>query len=128
MVIDTSVLAAILLREDDRRELLEKMSVAPRLLLSAANLVEIGVVLMCHSTGDHEHRLDPLLERAGIQVVPVDYPQALLATEAYRRYGKGRHHASLNLGDCFSYALAVRTGYPLLFKGNDFSHTDVLRA
>jgi ribonuclease VapC len=80
---------------------------------------------MNHDAGDFEHRLDPFLERAGIEVVPVDYAQALLARDAYRRFGKGRHRAKLNLGDCFSYALAVRTGDALLFKGKDFSKTDV---
>jgi ribonuclease VapC len=128
MVIDTSVLAAILLAEDDRRNYLEKMGTAPRLLLSAASLVEAGVVLMRHGASDFEHRLDPFLERAGIEIVPVDYAQALLAREAYRRFGKGRHRARLNLGDCFAYALAIRTGDPLLFKGDDFGRTDVLVA
>lgn len=125
MVIDTSVLVAVLLGEADGRSMLEKMGAAPRLLLSAASLVETGVVLMTHGAGDYEHRLDPFLERAGIQTVPLDPTQAVLAREAYRRFGKGRHRASLNLGDCFSYALAMRTGEPLLFKGEDFSRTDV---
>ena len=125
MVIDTSVLVAILVGEDDRRALLEKMAAAPRLLFSAGSLVEAGSVLMNHGAGDYEHRLDPFLKRAGIQIIPVDYAQAVLGREAYRRFGKGRHPASLNLGDCFSYALAMKAGDPLLFKGNDFSKTDV---
>jgi ribonuclease VapC len=128
MVLDTSVLVAILLAEDDRRTLLEKMRIAPRLLLSAGSLIEAGAVLMCHEAGDFEHRLDPLLERAGIQIVPVDYSQVVLARDGYRRYGKGRHRAGLNLGDCFAYALAIRTGDALLFKGDDFGRTDVLVA
>jgi len=125
MVVDSSALVAILLGEHDRRKLVETMSAAPRLLLSAATLVEIGVVLMRHSSGDYEYRLDPFLERAGIQIVSVDDVQATLARDAYRRYGKGRHRAALNFGDCFSYALAKVTGDPLLFKGDDFSQTDV---
>jgi ribonuclease VapC len=125
MVLDTSVLVAILLAEDDRRTLLEKMGSAPRLLLSAGSLIETGIVLMRHDAGDYEHKLDPFLERAGIEIVPVDYAQGLVAREAYRRFGKGRDRAGLNFGDCFSYALAIATGEPLLFKGNDFSRTDV---
>jgi ribonuclease VapC len=128
MVIDTSALVALLLGEHDRRKFAEAMSAAPRVLLSAGTLVEIGIVLMRHTVGDYEHRLDPFLERAGIQVVAVDYAQALLAREAYRRYGKGRHPAALNFGDCFSYALAKATGDALLFKGDDFSKTDVTPA
>jgi ribonuclease VapC len=125
MVLDTSVLVAILLAEDDRRTLLEKMGSAPRLLLSAGSLIETGIVLMGHDAGDYEYKLDPFLERAGIEIVPVDYAQGLVAREAYRRFGKGRDGAGLNFGDCFSYALAIATGEPLLFKGNDFSRTDV---
>jgi ribonuclease VapC len=125
MVIDTSILIAILIAELDRKAYLEKMAAASRVLLSAASLVETGVVLMKHGAGDFEYRLDPFLERAGIEVVPVDSVQALLAREAYRRFGKGRHKAKLNFGDCFSYALAMRTGDALLFKGKDFSRTDV---
>lgn len=83
---------------------------------------------MRHGAGDYEHRLEPFLKRAGVDIVPVDHEQALLAREAYRRFGKGRHPASLNFGDCFSYALAVRLGEPLLFKGGDFGLTDVLVA
>ena len=128
MVIDTSVLMCILLREPDRVAYLERMQPASRRLLSAASLVEAGVALMRHNAGDNEHLLDPFLERAGIVVVPVERAQALLAREAYRRFGKGRHAAALNFGDCFSYALAVRTGEPLLFKGNDFGKTDVKQA
>ena len=127
MVLDSSALVAILLGEHDRRKLVERMSAAPRLLLSAVTLVEISVVLMRHASGDFEHRLDPFLERAGIQIVSVDHVQATFARDAYRRYGKGRHRASLNFGDCFSYALAKLAGDPLLFKGDDFSHTDVDR-
>jgi ribonuclease VapC len=125
MVVDSSALVAILVGENDRRKLIEAMSAAPRLLFSAASLVEISVVLMRHADGDCEYKLDPFLERAGIQVVSVDHAQASLARDAYRRFGKGRHPAALNFGDCFSYALAKATGDSLLFKGDDFSKTDV---
>ena len=125
MGIDTSVLAAIVLLEPERRAYLEKMAAANRVHLSAASLVEVGVVLTVRGLQDVQKQLGTLLERAGVVVIPVDEAQALLAVEAYRRYGKGRHPAGLNLGDCFPYSLAVRTGDALLFKGDDFGKTDV---
>jgi ribonuclease VapC len=128
MVLDTSSIVAILLGEDEEELFLHKMSLAPRLLLSACTLYELGVVLMNHETGDAEHLLDPFLQRAGIEIVPFDTIQAAIARQAYRAYGRGRHRAKLNLGDCFAYALATRTGDALLFKGNDFGYTDVLVA
>ncbi len=125
MVVETSVLAAILFREPERREFLEKMSRAPRLLLSAASLVEICAVLLHRGPDEVEGELHLLLRRAGIVIVPLDEVQAMIAREGYRKYGRGRHPAKLNLGDCFSYGLAIRLGEPLLFKGNDFGLTDV---
>ncbi len=128
MVLDTSAIVAILLGEDEEERFLQKMSLAPRLLLSAGTLYELGVVLMNHEKGDAEHLLDPFLQRAGVEIVPFDTVQAAVARQAYRTYGRARHRANLNLGDCFAYALATRTGDALLFKGNDFTQTDVLRA
>jgi ribonuclease VapC len=125
MVIDTSAIVAILLGEDEARGFLRKMSCAERLLMSAGTLVELGAVLMNHQRGDIEHLLDPFVARAGIHVVPVDAIQAALGRVAYRKYGRARHRAKLNLGDCFSYALAMSSGEPLLFKGEDFGQTDV---
>jgi ribonuclease VapC len=125
MVIDTSVLAAILFLEPERKTFIEKMAAAPWLHLSAASLVEITAVLLRRGPDDVEGRLDEVLDRAGVIVIPVDESQAAIAREAYRKYGRGRHPASLNLGDCFPYALAVRTDDVLLFKGNDFNQTDV---
>jgi ribonuclease VapC len=72
--------------------------------------------------------LDVLTTRLRLLVIPVDHQQAVLAREGFRRFGKGKHMAGLNFGDCFSYALSKQTGEALLFKGNDFGHTDVLRA
>lgn len=92
------------------------------------SLVEAGVVLMQRGAPGIEHDLDRLIERAGIMVIPVDEEQAILARAAYRNFGKGRHRAALNFGDCFSYALSVRTGEWLLFKGDDFTWTDVPKA
>ena len=129
MVIDTSALVAILLREQERLQFLEKMSRARRRLLSAVSLTETAAVLMNRpGAAAIESGLDEFFERGAITVVPVDRIQAAAAREAYRQFGKGRHPAHLNLGDCFPYALAKITGEPLLFKGNDFSQTDVLKA
>ncbi len=125
MVLDTSVLAAILFLEPERPAFIETMNAASHLLLSAASLVEIGIVLLRRGPPEVEADLDSLLERGGIVVIPVDEAQAQMAREAYRIFGKGRHRAGLNFGDCFSYALAKRTGEALLFKGNDFGETDV---
>jgi ribonuclease VapC len=125
MVLDTSAIVAILAGEPEQDEFLRKMAAAERLYLSAVSLVEVAAVLMHRGGVDIEHSLDPFLSRAGVEVMPVDEVQAMVARDAYRRYGKGRHRARLNLGDCFAYALAVRTGEALLFKGDDFGWTDV---
>ncbi len=129
MILDTSVLAAIAFREPERLAFLEKMSEAPRLLLSAASFVEIGAVLLRRGPASVEREFEGFIERAGIVIVPVDEAQALVAREAYRRFGRGLgHRAGLNFGDCFSYALAIQTNDALLFKGDDFVWTDVLKA
>ena len=94
-------------------------------LLSAASLVETSIVAMRLRTPDPVTAFDDLIDKLGIEVVSVDREQALLAREAFRRFGKGRHKAGLNFGDCFAYALAKQTNEPLLYKGNDFSQTDI---
>ena len=83
------------------------------------------MVAMRLRTPDPVTAFDNLIDKLGIEVVPVDREQALLAREAFRRFGKGRHKAGLNFGDCFAYALAKQTNEPLLYKGNDFSQTDI---
>ncbi len=83
------------------------------------------MVAMRLRTPDPVAAFDNLIDKLGIEVVPVDREQALLAREAFRRFGKGRHKAGLNFGDCFAYALAKQTNEPLLYKGNDFSQTDI---
>ena len=83
------------------------------------------MVAMRLRTPDPVAAFDNLIDKLGIEVVPVDREQALLAREAFRRFGKGRHKAGLNCGDCFAYALAKQTNEPLLYKGNDFSQTDI---
>lgn len=127
MVIDSSAVIAILLREAEAKTLADAIEAAPICMMSAANLLETSIVIegRLGDTGGRE--LDLFLYRAGIDIVAVDQDQAEIARRAWRLYGKGRHPAGLNYGDCFAYALAKATGTPLLFKGNDFSLTDVKR-
>ena len=125
MVIDTSALVAVLLDEPDRRRYTRALADAPIRALSAATLLEAGIVIEARLGDAGGRELDLLLHRADVAVIPVDAAQAELARAAWRRYGKGRHPAALNYGDCFSYALAVQRDEPLLFKGDDFAATDV---
>src|SRR3978361_1899060 len=106
MVIDSSALAAILLEEPDESLYFSAIANSPVRLISAATLLEISLVLIQRRGNSGTAALDTLIKRMKIRVVDVDEAQALLAREAYRRYGKGRDKAGLNFGDCFSYALA----------------------
>jgi ribonuclease VapC len=125
MIVDTSALLAILFQEEDAQRYANAIAGAEPALISAATLVEAGIVLDCKVGPEAVQDFNVLIERAGIEVVPVDAEQAQIAIEAYRHYGKGNHAAGLNFGDCFAYALAKLTGVPLLFKGEDFSKTDI---
>ncbi|MGH7859521.1 MAG: type II toxin-antitoxin system VapC family toxin [Candidatus Binatia bacterium] len=125
MVLDTSALLAILLDEPERHRFIELIASAETRLLSAASLVEASIVLETRRGEAAVGELDLFLQKAGVEIVPVNAEQAELARDGYREYGKGRHVAALNLGDCFAYALAKAAGEPLLFKGTDFSSTDV---
>lgn len=125
MVIDTSALVAILSDEPERRRFIDAIAAADVRLISAATVLEAGIVMETRR-GEHAGReLDLFLHRAKCEVVPVDAGQVEIARAAYRRYGKGRAAAALNFGDCFSYALAKERGESLLFKGQDFSRTDL---
>ncbi len=126
MVLDTSVLLAILLDEPERRTFNEAIEVAERRLLSAASFVETSMILESRHGAEGVRALDRLLAAAHIEIIAVDLAQAQAAREAFRQFGKGRHPAGLNFGDCFVYALAKCRAEPLLFKGGDFSRTDVL--
>ena len=128
MVIDPSAIAAILLNEQEAEIFEDKIAVDPVRKLSAAGLVEIAMVIEGRLGDLGGALLDLWLHKAGIDIVPVDAAQAQAARRAWRRYGKGRHPAGLNFGDCFSYALAKTSGEPLLFKGDDFALTDVTPA
>jgi ribonuclease VapC len=96
--------------------------------MSAATLAELSIVMLYKRQRDPLSAVDARVARLRLAVIAVDHEQALLARDGYRRFGKGNHPAGLNIGDCFSYALSKQRNEPLLFKGNDFSRTDVLKA
>ncbi|MCC6173180.1 MAG: type II toxin-antitoxin system VapC family toxin [Gammaproteobacteria bacterium] len=126
MVLDTSALLAVLLGEPGMRALLEVIDAADQTVLSAASFVEASIALEARFGADGVRDLDRFLATATIQCVSVDLEQAHAAREAFRQFGKGRHAAGLNFGDCFAYALAQTRHEPLLFTGRDFALTDVI--
>lgn len=128
IVIDSSALIAILQDEPERKRLVRAVHLNPVRRMSAATLVEAGIVMEGRHGDLGRTQLDALLARAAVEIVPLTVAHAGLAREAFRRYGKGRHPARLNLGDCFSYALAQALSEPLLFVGGDFGQTDVAAA
>lgn len=125
MVIDTSAVLALLWTEPDAARLLDAIEADQNRRISAASVVESGIVVQARHGDPGERELDVLLQRLSVDVVPVTAEQAELARYAFRKYGKGRHPAGLNSGDCFSYALAIVADEPLLFTGDDFNRTDV---
>lgn len=128
MVVDTSALLAILQDEPERRALNEAIEAADSLSMSVATFIEASIVLEARVGASGVRDLDLFIERAGIALIGVDVEQARTARRAFARYGKGRHQAGLNFGDCFSYALAHVLGESLLYKGDDFMHTDLVAA
>jgi ribonuclease VapC len=127
MVLDTSAIIAILFDEPDA-EVLEKQIVDdPVRLVSAGSVIEATIIIESRLGEAGGREFDLWLQRASIEIVPVDVEQTEMARRAWRRFGKGRHPAGLNYGDCFSYAPAMTRDEPLLFKGNDFARTDVKR-
>lgn len=125
MVLDTSALLAILLQEREAKQLACAIEADPMRLMSAATFLETAIVAEARAGDIGGRELDLFMYHLGPTVVPVDREQAEVARQAYRAYGKGRHPAALNYGDCFSYALSKTAGEPLLFKGNDFGRTDI---
>jgi ribonuclease VapC len=125
MIIDTSALAAIFFREPERQTFLNAIISNSSRLISAATVLETGIVLEGRQGEAAGREFDLFVVRAQLQIVPVDADQIDLARSAWRKYGKGRHPAALNFGDCFSYALAKLSGEPLLTKGSDFGLTDI---
>jgi ribonuclease VapC len=128
MVIDTSALIAFLEDEPEASRIATALTSGAALRVSTATVLEAGIVVEARR-GEHGGReLDLLLHRLGVEQVPVTAEQVELARSAWRQYGKGRHRAALNYGDCFAYALAASLGEPLLFVGNDFSRTEITPA
>jgi ribonuclease VapC len=132
IVVDSSALVAIFLEEPRGPDLLARIAAEPSCLLSAANYVEAGHVLARRNRDEPALTLtefDTLLRRLQVAISPLDEPQARLAVDARIRYGRGfGHPARLNFGDCFAYALAKTRNLPLLYVGDNFTHTDIISA
>lgn len=129
VVLDTSAVAAVIFGEPDAEGLLAAMTrSAGDLLLSAATAVELGIVVEARQGPAATDDLRRMLTTLTVVTVPLDEEQAGIALAAWRRFGKGRHVAGLDLGDCYSYALAKSRQAPLLFKGEDFAQTDIASA
>jgi ribonuclease VapC len=125
MVIDTSALIAILFGEPEAISFSRAIADESRKLISAFNALETGIVVEAKKGEAGGRELDLLLHRSQIEIVAMNADQAELARAAWRKYGKGNHPAGLNVGDCCAYALAKYSGEPLLYRGNDFSQTDI---
>lgn len=128
MVIDSSALIAIVTGEPERRAFIEAVAAADTRLVAAPTVLETSIVLLSRAGEARLQDLRDFSTRAAVETVTFGPEHVELALDAFRRFGKGRHPAGLNFGDCFAYALAKATGEPLLFKGDDFSRTDVKRA
>jgi ribonuclease VapC len=126
MILDTSALAAIFFGEPEAARYTQLIQGADRCLTSAATFVELSMAIDGQIGPDAGRQCDVFFRRAGIAIEPVTVEQAHLARQAFLDFGKGRHAAGLNFGDCFAYALAKITGEPLLFKGEDFKKTDII--
>ena len=124
-MVDTSAAVAIVLGEPGSEELAVYLENALARLMPAAIRVELGIVLEARLWPAGQDVVDRLLRDAKIDIVPVDADLAARAMSGWRRYGQGHHPAGLNFGDCFTYALAERTGHPVLCTGNDFAATDI---
>ena len=125
MVIDSSALVALLLGEPEAQRIALAVSDDPRRLVGAFTVFEAHAVTVAKKGESGGRELDLLLHKCQIETVSMNSDQVAVARRAWLSYGKGRHRAGLNLGDCCSYALAMYSGEPLLFKGDDFGHTDI---
>ena len=128
MVLDTSALLAVLFQEPEAEAIAQAIAHDPRRLACAFSVLETGIVVEARKGESGGRELDLLLHRIGLECVPLTASLGEVARDAWRRFGKGKHPAGLNIGDCCAYALARISGEPLLFKGDDFSKTDILRA
>ena len=127
MTLDTSAVLAVLQDETERAEFVALIEQSSRRLISTVSVLEAAMVLEGRKGDDAGSDLDLFLQRASVETVAFDQEQLSVARMAFRRFGKGRHAAGLNFGDCAAYALARWSGEPLLFKGSDFAATDVVR-
>lgn len=125
LVVDTSAAVAVILGEPGSDELAGCLADATARLMPAAIRVELGIVIEARLWPSGQDVVDRFLREARIDIIPVDADLAARALSGWRRYGKGRHAAGLNFGDCFTYALAERTGHPVLCTGDDFAATDI---
>ncbi|MBI3682063.1 MAG: type II toxin-antitoxin system VapC family toxin [Acidobacteria bacterium] len=128
MILDTSAVVALLAKESDAERYIQAISRAPVCRISAGTFIELSIVIDAQHGSEVARQCDALFRLAGIVIEPVTVAQAHLARQTFLDFGKGRHSAGLNFGDCFAYALAKATGEPLLFKGQDFSKTDIKAA
>ena len=128
MILDTSALVCVLFREPEADRYLQRIHDADRCLISAGNYVELSIVLERQAAPEADRQCEMFFRRAGIVIEPFTVEQAHIARQAFHDFGKGRHAAGLNFGDCFAYALSKVTGDPLLYKGEDFARTDVVSA
>jgi ribonuclease VapC len=125
LVVDTSAAVAVILSEPGGEELAAHLEAAVARLMPAVIHVELGIVIEARLWPAGQDVVDRFLRDAKVDIVPVDEDLAARALSGWRRYGKGRHPAGLNFGDCFTYALAERTGHPVLCTGDDFVVTDI---
>ena len=128
MILDTSAVIAIVYGEPERADFARLIHDAESCRVSVVNFVELSMVVESQLGPEAGRQVDTLFRRTGIVIEPVTVEHSHLARQAFLDYGKGRHKAGLNFGDCFSYALAKATGESLLFKGRDFSQTDIKSA
>lgn len=129
MIVDTSAIVAVAFAEPSAPAIVAKLDSSSNTRMSAASKVELTAVLSTRAEPQDLRRIESMLHAWGVQIASFDAAQAQIASRAYRDFGRGSgHKAKLNMGDCFSYALASSTNEPLLFVGDDFTHTDVLSA
>jgi len=128
MILDSSALVAILANEPDSELYIQAISRAPRCRISAGSFIELSIVIEGQFGAEVSRQCDALFRRVSIVIEPVTVEHAHIARQAFHDFGRGRHAAGLNFGDCFAYALARTAGEPLLFKGDDFSKTDIVSA
>ena len=128
MVVDSSALVAMILGEDERLIFTDLILHEPSVVMSVVSVMEITITLLARRREPDAARLDETLATFAIEVLGVDVPQGILAREAFTQFGRGRHPAALNFGDCFAYALAKVRDESLLFKGDDFAKTDIVPA